>query len=59
MFNNQILAISYRFAEMELTKNHDSGGGCRRFGFHVVLAWPAACLSRERSSTIARNFGDV
>ena len=42
MFNNQIPAISYRFAE--------------RFGFHVVLAWPATCLSRERSSTIARNY---
>ena len=28
-----------------------------RFGFHVVLAWPAACLSREHSSTIALHFG--
>ena len=29
------------------------GGRRRRFGFHVVFAWPATCLSWERSYIMA------
>ena len=59
ILKNQISAISYRFAEMELTKITAVVVVVVVFGFLYPWVWPATCLSRERSSTIARNFGYV
>ena len=57
MFNIQISAIFYRLTEKSLYVSLYTVVVVVVFSKLVSLAWPAACLRRERSSTIALHVG--
>ena len=62
MFNNQISAISYRFAEISIYASGSDTYFYSTWWFLVILFpmfWPTGCLSKGRSYTIALHFDYV